>query len=156
MSHATRAGGRSRARLAWLTLPSVFSRAGYGNGYWRGANASLEVVMCAGAFEAQSHWPLEALCAHGYSVAAGDEAAYWASDLLHRLLHVPSVNDGGVVRHFASEYVASVALARASPGLAVRNIDSLLYFALDVYAFDVAVPGVGCTGVLPPSNATTA
>jgi hypothetical protein len=83
----------------------------------------------------------------GYDVANGATNFYWASDLLHRLLHIPNVGEG-VVEHYgdASEYPGVIALAESNPSEAIRNSDTLQYFALEVYAHDVAVPGVGCPG----------
>lgn len=84
---------------------------------------------------------------HGYDVANGPTNFYWASDLVHRLLHIPKVGEG-IVEHYgdADEYPGVLELATSDPELAVRNSDTLQYFALDVYAHDVAVPGVGCPG----------
>jgi len=83
----------------------------------------------------------------GYDVANGATNTYWGSDLLHRLLHVPKVGEG-VVEHYGHEgkYPGVLALAKENSTYAVRNSDSLQYFALEVYAHDVAVPGVGCAG----------
>lgn len=83
----------------------------------------------------------------GYDVANGATNFYWASDLLHRLLHVPKVGEG-IVEHYggADEYPGVLALAESNPAEAVRNSDTLQYFALEVYAHDVAVPGIGCAG----------
>jgi hypothetical protein len=83
----------------------------------------------------------------GYDVANGATNTYWASDLLHRLLHIPKVGEG-VVEHYSSapKYPGVLELAETNSAWAVRNSDSLQYFALEVYAHDVAVPGVGCAG----------
>jgi hypothetical protein len=88
----------------------------------------------------------------GYDVANGPTNFYWASDLVHRLLHIPKVGEG-IVEHYgdAEEYPKVLALAKSNPELAVRNSDTLQYFALDVYAHDVAVPGVGCPGTHTPT-----
>ncbi|KAF1354071.1 zincin [Lizonia empirigonia] len=87
------------------------------------------------------------LCMFGYDVANGATNFYWASDLLHRLLHVPEVGEG-IVEHYgdADEYPGVLELAESNPAEAVRNSDTLQYFALEVYAHDIAVPGVGCPG----------
>ncbi|KAJ8117033.1 hypothetical protein OPT61_g1673 [Boeremia exigua] len=114
-------------------------------GHWRGANASSETVICDRSYELRR--PLEGMCMFGYDVANGATNFYWASDLLHRLLHIPKVGEG-VVEHYggADEYPGVLALAESNPTEAVRNSDTLQYFALEVYAHDVAVPGVGCPG----------
>lgn len=48
--------------------------------------------------------------------------------------------------HYADSYDECLQLAKTKPEQAVRNTHSLQYFALDVYAYDIALPGVGCTG----------
>jgi hypothetical protein len=85
------------------------------------------------------------MCMFGYDVANGATNFYWASDLLHRLLHVPKIGEG-TVEHYAGEYPEVLELAASNPAEAVRNSDTLQYFALEVYAMDIAVPGVGCPG----------
>ncbi|KAJ4317364.1 Prenylated Rab acceptor protein 1 [Neodidymelliopsis sp. IMI 364377] len=114
-------------------------------GHWRGSNATSETVICDLSYEIRR--PLEGMCMFGYDVANGATNFYWASDLLHRLLHIPKVGEG-VVEHYggADEYPGVLELAKSNPAEAVRNSDTLQYFALEVYAHDVAVPGVGCPG----------
>jgi len=67
------------------------------------------------------------------------------TDLMHRLLHVPSVTHLEV-EHFANGYIGAVDLAKSAPNEAVRNSDSLQFFALEAYAWNIAAPGVGCVG----------
>lgn len=114
-------------------------------GHWRGENATSETVICDLSYELRR--PLKGMCMFGYDVANGATNFYWASDLFHRLLHIPRVGEG-IVQHYgdADEYSKVLALAKSDPALAVRNSDSLQYFALEVYAHDIAVPGVGCPG----------
>ncbi|XPS91840.1 Prenylated Rab acceptor protein 1 [Ascochyta lentis] len=114
-------------------------------GHWRGSNATSETVICDLSYELRR--PLEGMCMFGYDVANGATNFYWASDLLHRLLHIPKVGEG-IVEHYggADEYPGVLELAESNPAEAVRNSDTLQYFALEVYAHDVAVPGVGCPG----------
>jgi hypothetical protein len=103
--------------------------------------------------------PLEGMCMFGYNVANGATNTYWASDLLHRLLHIPKVGEG-VVEHYTTEakYPGVISLAKENATYAVRNSDTLQYFALEVYAHDVAVPGIGCSGTYSatPTPAATA
>ncbi|KAF2265026.1 zincin [Lojkania enalia] len=113
-------------------------------GHWRGENASSETVICELSYHSRK--PLEAMCGFGYDVANGPTNFYFASDLLHRLYHVPKVGGYGVVEHYASEYGECLELAKSNPGEAVRNSDSLQYFALEAYAYDIAIPGEGCPG----------
>jgi hypothetical protein len=93
----------------------------------------------------------------GYNVANGATNLYWASDLLHRLLHVPKVGEG-VVEHYSTEskYPGVVDLAKTNATYAVRNSDTLQYFALEVYAHDVAVPGIGCAGTYTATSTSAA
>jgi len=85
------------------------------------------------------------MCGYGYTVAGGPLASYFASDLIHRLFHADKIGENTVF-HYADSYSQCVALAKESPELAVRNAHTLQYFALDVYAYDIAAPGQGCTG----------
>lgn len=65
--------------------------------------------------------------------------------MIHRLFHADKVGEGTVF-HYADTYTECLALARETPEEAVRNAHTLQYFALDVYAYDISVPGLGCTG----------
>jgi len=85
------------------------------------------------------------MCSYGYTVAGSSTVAYFGSDLIHRLHHTDKMGEG-VVGHYADDYQGCLQLAVDDPAQAVRNSASLRYFALDVYAYDVAVPGQGCTG----------
>jgi hypothetical protein len=93
------------------------------------------------------------MCMFGYDVANGATNYYWASDLVHRLLHIPQVGEG-VVEHYNDEeegkYPGVMALAENNSTYAARNSDTLQYFALEAYAHDIAVPGIGCAGTYNP------
>ncbi|KAI1206123.1 major allergen Asp F2 [Annulohypoxylon truncatum] len=121
-------------------------------GHWRGENATQETVICPLSYT--TRMPLEGLCGYGYSVATGQLNFYFGSDLIHRLYHLPAIGEG-VVEHYADTYNECLELAVHNPAEAVRNSHTLQYFALDVYAFDVAVPGEGCTGRTPESESST-
>jgi hypothetical protein len=112
-------------------------------GHWRGSNASDETVICELSYT--TRWNLAGLCGYGYTVAGGPLASFFASDLIHRLFHADKIGEKTVF-HYADTYKECLELARESPALAVRNAHTLQYFALDVYAYDIAVPGQGCTG----------
>lgn len=90
---------------------------------------------------------------HGYNVANGATNYFWASDLVHRLLHLPSVGEG-VVEHYIGEegekYPGVINLAKTNATFAVKDSDALQYFALEAYAHDIAVPGIGCSGTYKP------
>ncbi|KAI0476855.1 putative peptidase family-domain-containing protein [Xylaria cf. heliscus] len=118
------------------------SQDGWG-GHWRGENATQETVICPLSYT--TRMPLEGLCGYGYSVASGALNFYFGSDLVHRLYHLPKIGEG-IVEHYADTYSECIELALNNPGLAARNSHTLQYFALDVYAFDIAVPEEGCTG----------
>jgi hypothetical protein len=91
----------------------------------------------------------------GYEVSSGALAFYFGSDLVHRLYHVPTIGED-IVSHFADTHEECLGLAKTHPEEAVRNSHSLQYFALDVYAYDIAVPGVGCSGKVSYSSVTSA
>jgi hypothetical protein len=112
-------------------------------GHWRGSNASDETVICELSYT--SRWNLNTLCGYGYTVAGGKLASYFASDLIHRLFHTDKIGEKTVF-HYADSYQQGLDLAVSDPKLAVRNAHTLQYFALDVYAYDISVPGQGCTG----------
>ena len=78
-------------------------------------------------------------------MAEGETNAYFASDLMHRLYHMPAFGDG-LVEHFTEGYTEVLALGADNATFAIRDSDVLQYFALDVYAFDIILPGVGCPG----------
>ncbi|KAH7127415.1 putative peptidase domain-containing protein [Dactylonectria macrodidyma] len=112
-------------------------------GHWRGDNATAETVICPLSFEIRR--PLSSVCNLGYTVAASKLNTYWATDLMHRILHVPIISES-IVDHFAEDYPESLALAKSDPSKSGIDSDTLQYFAIDVYAYDIAAPGVGCTG----------
>jgi hypothetical protein len=112
-------------------------------GHWRGSNATDETVICPLSYSTRR--PLEALCGGGYTVAGGKLNTFFAADLMHRLYHTTKIGEGAT-EHFADSYSECLELAEEEPNDAVRNTHSLQYFALDVYAMEVALPGEGCTG----------
>ncbi|KAK3064390.1 hypothetical protein LTS18_007597 [Coniosporium uncinatum] len=116
-------------------------------GHWRGSNATQETVICPLSFEIRRH--LDSMCGLGYTVAGSPTNYFWASDLLHRVYHVPKISEG-IVEHYSEDYQGVLTLAQEQPELSARDSDALQYFALDVYAFDISVPGIGCTGQAPP------
>lgn len=105
----------------------------------------METVICPLSFS--TRLPLEGLCGYGYDVANGPLNVFFGPDLLHRLFHIPTIGEGAAA-HSADSYADCLLLAIDDAASAVRNTHSLQYFALDVYAFDVSLPGKGCTGVL--------
>lgn len=86
------------------------------------------------------------MCGNGYTVANSKLAFYFAADLMHRLYHTTKIGEGAT-EHYADSYSECLELAANDSAKAVRNTHSLQYFALDVWAVEVALPGEGCTGV---------
>lgn len=81
-------------------------------------------------------------------MATGRPNDYWAADLIHRLYHVPLVGEDEV-GHYADGYPELLELAKGVNYTdAARNSQSLSYFALEAYAYDISVPGEGCAGKL--------
>ncbi|CAM1510678.1 Fc.00g010130.m01.CDS01 [Cosmosporella sp. VM-42] len=114
-------------------------------GHWRGDNATTETVICPLSFEIRR--PLSSVCGLGYTVTNSKLNTFWATDLMHRVLHVPTVSEG-VVDHFAEDYADVIELAESDSSKSGIDSDTLQYFAIDVWAYDIAAPGVGCTGEL--------
>lgn len=113
-------------------------------GHWRGSNATMETVICQMSYEVRR--PLSQMCALGYEVASYETNVFFASDLLHRFFHVPAISDGIVDHYSHGEFAECLEFAKVNSTFSVRNSDTLQYFALDVYGYDVANPGVGCSG----------
>lgn len=123
-------------------------------GHWRGSNATGETVICDPSYELRR--PLEGMCGHGWTVANGATNFYWAGDLLHRLLHMPAVGEGHVEHYSVGKYPGVLELAKTNSSYSVKDSDTLQYFALEVYAHDIAVPGVGCVGTYKPTSTPAA
>lgn len=85
------------------------------------------------------------MCGLGYTVSGSETNTFWASDLLHRLYHVPAIGQNWI-DHFAGEYEEVIDQAKKNATLSTHDTHTLQYFALEVYANDIAVPGVGCPG----------
>lgn len=112
-------------------------------GHWRGENGTDETVICDLSYT--SRLRLTQLCTQGWTVSGGSTAIYWSGDFLHRIWHTATIGQG-VVDHYADTYEECLELAETDPDEAVRNSATLRYFALEVYAYDIAVPGEGCVG----------
>jgi hypothetical protein len=111
-------------------------------------------VICDLSYELRR--PLEGMCGFGWTVANGATNFYWAGDLLHRLLHMPAVGEGHVEHYSVGKYPGVLELAKTNSSYSVKDSDTLQYFALEVYAHDVAVPGVGCAGRYTATSSTAA
>ncbi|KAJ5748704.1 uncharacterized protein N7511_010400 [Penicillium nucicola] len=113
-------------------------------GHWRGENATDETVICDLSYETRRS--LSTMCSLGYTVSGSETNTFWATDLLHRLYHVPAVGQNWI-DHFADGYEEVVDQAKENATLSTHDSETLQYFALEVYAYDIAVPGIGCPGV---------
>jgi hypothetical protein len=80
----------------------------------------------------------------GYTVSQSPTNTFWATDLLHRVFHVPQISEDAV-HHYAEDYDGVLELAKTNPEKSALDSDTLIYFAIDVYAREVAAPGEGCT-----------
>lgn len=116
--------------------------AGWG-GHWRGENATSETVICELSYHTRRS--LNSMCALGYTVAGSETNTFWAADLMHRLYHVPAVGQMWI-EHFADGYGEVLELAKSNRSESTRDSETLQFFALEAYAFDIAVPGEGCPG----------
>ena len=112
-------------------------------GHWRGENATDETVICDLSYETRR--PLSTMCSLGYTVSGSETNTFWASDLLHRLYHVPVIGQNWI-DHFADGYEEVIDLATENATLSTHDSETLQYFSLEAYAYDIAVPGTGCLG----------
>lgn len=112
-------------------------------GHWRGENATDQTVICDLSYSSRQY--LSQICSLGFTVANSKNSVYWAADLLHRVWHTDKLGQG-IVGHYADTCKECLDLAKSNSSEAVRNSATLRYYALDVYAYDIAVPGKGCTG----------
>ncbi|KAE8422955.1 putative peptidase domain-containing protein [Aspergillus pseudocaelatus] len=112
-------------------------------GHWRGENATAETVICDLSYS--SRRSLTSMCALGYTVSGSETNTFWAADLLHRLFHMPPIGQNWV-EHFADGYGEVIELAAGNKSTSTRDSETLQYFALEAYAYDIAAPGVGCVG----------
>lgn len=61
------------------------------------------------------------------------------------MFHVPQISEG-VVEHYSEDYPTAIELAETNSTYSVMDSDALQFFAIEAYAYDVAVPGEGCAG----------
>ncbi|KAK2761672.1 hypothetical protein FQN54_001500 [Arachnomyces sp. PD_36] len=115
---------------------------GYG-GHWRGENGTDETVICELSYKTRRS--LITMCALGYNVAESETNTFWAADLMHRLYHMPPVGETWV-EHYTDTYEDVIELAASNKTQSTHDSGTLQYFALEAYAYDIAVPGEGCPG----------
>jgi hypothetical protein len=90
----------------------------------------------------------------GYTVSDSETNTFWASDLMHRLYHLPAIG-GEYIDHFTENYAEMLEAAERSSTNSTHDSDVLQYFALEAYAYNIAVPGEGCAGSTLTSGTTT-
>ncbi|KAL4886905.1 antigen 1 [Aspergillus karnatakaensis] len=115
-------------------------------GHWRGENATDETVICELSYF--SRRSLTTMCSQGYTIAESETNTFWATDLIHRLYHMPAIGQA-YVEHYADGYNGVLELAESNSTESVHDTETLQYFALEAYAYDVVVPGEGCVGEAP-------
>jgi len=93
------------------------------------------------------------MCGLGYTVGGSKTNVFWASDLMHRLYHMPAIGYG-YIEHYVESYDEALAAAKNSTTNG-HDSNALQYFALDTYAYDIAVPGVGCSGEAASSQSSS-
>ncbi|OQV07549.1 hypothetical protein CLAIMM_11966 [Cladophialophora immunda] len=119
-------------------------------GHWRGENATGETVICPLSYETRRS--LVQMCALGYTVSGSESNTFWASDLMHRLYHMPAFGEGAV-EHLTEGYADVLEMVdEGNTTMLTRDSDTLQYFALEAYAHDIAVPGKGCPGNVTDSH----
>lgn len=112
----------------------------------------METVICPASFSARRM--LSQICAQGWNVRESNRLIFWASDLIHRLYHVPAFGQH-YIDHYADGYDELVGNATLNSVNSTHDSDGLQYFALDAWAHDVILPGEGCpgpTGELPSTS----
>ena len=112
-------------------------------GHWRDTAAPNETVICDLSYSTRRS--LTTMCSLGYTISNSETNTFWAADLMHRLFHMPPIGQNWV-DHFADGYDEVVELAAGNKSVSTRDSETLQYFALEAYAFDIVVPGVGCPG----------
>lgn len=95
------------------------------------------------------------MCGLGYTVAEGATNTFWASDLMHRLYHMPAIGYG-YIEHYIETYDDALTFAQNGSTTNTHDSDVLQYFALDAYAYDIALPGSGCSGESSSSESSAA
>lgn len=105
--------------------------------------APMETVICDYFYTSRK--PLSMFCFEGTIIDVGPKH-YAGIDLLHRYLHVPTINNEGYIGEYAEELEEIVELAESNSTFAVRNVDNYLYYIADVYGSSVTPSG--CLGTL--------
>ncbi|WWD19973.1 hypothetical protein CI109_104446 [Kwoniella shandongensis] len=90
--------------------------------------------------------PLAELCTEGQTISSQGSESTDGSWFFHRLLHLP-IASGGHLSDVVDTANEAVELAHGvNASQAIRSIHTIQYYALDVYAQDILLPGEGCLG----------
>ncbi|GAA6003723.1 hypothetical protein JCM10207_003564 [Rhodosporidiobolus poonsookiae] len=112
-------------------------------GYFR-ADDHDETVMCP------TYWlekpRIEDMCAEGWNLAENGSELTQGAFFMHRLLHTPTATGGGMSDVVDTAEEALELAKGVNHTQAAYSIHTIQYYALDVYATDILVPGVGCRG----------
>ncbi|CAI4064296.1 hypothetical protein SUVZ_08G0050 [Saccharomyces uvarum] len=114
----------------------------YYAGYHR-ESASAETVICDYFYSSRK--PLSTICFEGTIVDVGP-THYAGIDMLHRYLHLPTMNMDEYIGEYAETLEEVIDYAQNNATFAVKNVDNYLYYVADVYSTSV-IPG-GCLGEL--------
>ncbi|GAA5852418.1 hypothetical protein JCM8547_006775 [Rhodosporidiobolus lusitaniae] len=116
--------------------------------YFR-ADAKDETVVCPTYYLAKPQ--LENMCTLGQTLVKNgseplSEPVTQGAWFMHRLLHNPTAS-GGLLSDVVDTVAEALELAQSvNHTQAAYSIHSVQYYALDVYASDIILPGVGCRG----------
>ncbi|WRT64462.1 uncharacterized protein IL334_001394 [Kwoniella shivajii] len=112
-------------------------------GYFSSSTPELTVV-CPTYY--LSKFPMDELCTRGNTITSQGSESTDGSWFLHRLLHLP-IASGGLLKDVVDSAHDAVELAKGvNATQSIHNIHSIQYYALDVYASDILLPGEGCLG----------
>ncbi|GAA5970036.1 hypothetical protein JCM11641_000243 [Rhodosporidiobolus odoratus] len=125
------------AQILWGNKPGALLRCDNPDG-------NCEQTTEAGPWDT-NRLHLASFCWDGNKVGVNASSTWLASDLLHRLTHIPAITNRHVV-HAADTYADVLALAASNDTLAGFNQATFQLYALDAYARDVAFPPHGCVG----------
>ncbi|GAA6051335.1 hypothetical protein JCM3770_004489 [Rhodotorula araucariae] len=89
---------------------------------------------------------LSSLCWDGNEIGVAPNSQWLATDLLHRMMHIPSITYGKV-EHAADTFAGVLELAASNNSVAAYNQATFQLYAIDAYAQDIAYPPTGCVGV---------
>ncbi|KAI5478172.1 hypothetical protein MNV49_005339 [Pseudohyphozyma bogoriensis] len=103
-----------------------------------------QTVVCPTYFNKKPE--LQNMCNQGQTLVKNGSELTQGAWFVHRLLHTPTASGGRL-----SDVVDTVAealelAAGVNQTQALYSIHSVQYYALDTYAFDILLPGVGCRG----------